>query len=68
MHYEIEREKLTSAFGQGTAVFWARDGHVSFDDKGNAYKEKLTQVTTHTHQYACPCCEYNWTLKSITRK
>ena len=21
MHYEIEREKLTSAFGQGTAVF-----------------------------------------------
>lgn len=67
-HYEINREKLTSAFGQGTAVFWARDGHVSFDNKGNAYKEKLSQVTTHKHKYTCPCCNYDWTLKSTTRK
>lgn len=67
-NFEIERKRLTSAFGQDAAIRSARDSYVSFDNKGNAYKTKLVEVTTHKHKLTCPYCGYEWKFKTKTKK
>ncbi len=60
-HNEIER-KFTS---YPTTV---TDGHVSYDNKGNAYVEKIKTYEEHKKTYKCSICGETWTNISTETK
>lgn len=63
-HQEFKRELVT----RKSEIKYISDAHVSFDQDGNAYKEKIVDVTTEKITLRCPCCDYEWRRKKVQKK